>query len=232
MSVRVDTTSIIPGSVVCGNRGLGVTGAYVIANTATGANGPGVLYNCFDAGDEAKEFRAMVSAPPASGTFFMYEDGSFTLTAPADGAFSLVFSLYVDGVLIGSVTNPITVGSGAATVSGSIAGISLSAVNGAATATGTTRRISLTLYTAGTAAASVSNISAAMWISGKPGSFSSAPNFQASGLATAFDGSISLDVTSSGAVLGQTVWLDLTNSDGTISQSPVALSFSGPVTVS
>lgn len=116
MSIRVDTASLISGAIVCGNRGLGVTGAVIRATTATGTHGPGILYDDWDnSGDDAKEFRGLVITPPASGTLFVYEDGSFSLTGAADGSYSLVYRLFVDGVDLGTATETINVGSGSST---------------------------------------------------------------------------------------------------------------------
>lgn len=113
MSVRVDTTSLIAGAVVVGDRGLGVTGAVIRATTATGTHGPGILYDDWDsAADDTKEFRALVVTPPASGTLYVWEDGSFTLTGAADGTYTLTYRLYVDGVDLGTAVETITIGAG------------------------------------------------------------------------------------------------------------------------
>ncbi len=116
--MRVDSASLIPGSIVCGDRGLGVLGSTILANTSTGDHGPGYLYNDVDTGDEGKEFRGLIVTPPSAGTFFAYEDGSFSFTAP-DGTYTFVYRLYVDGVDLGTATSSVTIG-GAATASLSV----------------------------------------------------------------------------------------------------------------
>lgn len=136
MSVRVDTASLITGAVVCGDRGLGVLGSTVLADTATGDHGAGYLYNDVDSGDEAKEFRGLIVTPPSAGTFFAYEDGSFSLVAP-DGAYTFVYRLYVDGVDLGTATASVTIGTVNASASGSIQALSLTAPTGTAAGTGT-----------------------------------------------------------------------------------------------
>lgn len=113
--MRVDTASLISGSIVCGDRGLGVLGSAILADTATGDHGAGYLYNDVDSGDEAKEFRGLIVTPPSAGTFFAYEDGSFSLVAP-DNTYTFVYRLYVDGADLGTATASITIG-GAATAS-------------------------------------------------------------------------------------------------------------------
>jgi len=115
--MRVDTTSLISGALVCGDRGLGVLGSKILSDTATGEYGAGYLYNDVDSGDEAKEFRGLIVTPPSAGTFFAYEDGSFSLIA-SDGSYTFVYQLYVDGVDLGTATASVTIG---ATVTAAIA---------------------------------------------------------------------------------------------------------------
>lgn len=111
MSCRVDTSPLIAGAcVVSAYDGLGITGAALRAATGTGGSGAGVLYNDWDTGDDAKEFRALLVTVPSSGTLTMNEDGSFSLTGAADGSYSLVYRLFVDGVDLGTSTASITVG--------------------------------------------------------------------------------------------------------------------------
>jgi chitodextrinase len=88
----------------------GVLGSVIRANTATGTHGPGLLYNDWDPGDDAKEFRALIVTPPASGTLVTYEDGSFELTGAANGNYSLVYRLFVDGVDLGTATASFAIG--------------------------------------------------------------------------------------------------------------------------
>lgn len=116
MSIRVDTSSLISGAMVCGNRGLGVAGAVIRETTGTGTHGAGILYDDWDSsGDDAKEFRALIVTPPASGSLFVYEDGSFTLTGAPDGSYSLTYRLFVDGADLGTATETIDIGSGSST---------------------------------------------------------------------------------------------------------------------
>lgn len=111
MSVRVDTSSLIAGACVVGNRGLGITGAVIRATTATGTHGPGYLYNDWSSGDDAKEFRGLIVTPPSGGTFKSYEDGSFDLTGAVDGTYGFTYRLFVDGADLGVATSSIVVGS-------------------------------------------------------------------------------------------------------------------------
>lgn len=82
------------------------------AATASGGSGAGVLYNDWDSGDDAKEFRALIVTPPASGTFTANEDGSFSLVGAADGSYSYTYRLFLDGVDQGTAVATLTVGAG------------------------------------------------------------------------------------------------------------------------
>ena len=115
MSVRVDSSSLISGAVVCGHRGLGVTGAVIRATTSTGTHGAGWLYDDWDnSGDDAKEFRLLIETPPSDGALFLYEDGSFSWVPVTDGTRNCVGRLYIDGADQGTETNYLVSGDGAA----------------------------------------------------------------------------------------------------------------------
>jgi hypothetical protein len=116
MSCRVDTSSLISGACVVGDRGHGVLASTV---PSTGTHGPSFLYRHLELpADNAKEVRGLVTTPPAAGVFFANEDGSFTLTGAGDGAHPFTYSLIVDGAVIGSQTADILVGDATATVTG------------------------------------------------------------------------------------------------------------------
>jgi hypothetical protein len=78
MSLRIDTAEWIGGALVIGNTGLGVRGDAV---PSTGTSGAPPLYNDISLPSEAAdEFRALLVTVPSGGTFFMWEDSSFTAT--------------------------------------------------------------------------------------------------------------------------------------------------------
>lgn len=111
-TLRIDTTDLIASSLVIGDTGLGVLGSLIRANTATGTNGPGALYNDWDdSSDDNKEFRAQLLTAPSAGTLFMNEDGSFSFTGAPDGSYSFTYRLWVDGVDSGTATVNMTIGS-------------------------------------------------------------------------------------------------------------------------
>lgn len=136
MSVLIDTSELISGAVVIGNTGHGVSGLTIRNTTASGVHGAGYIYNDVDDGDADKEFRGLIVTPPSAGSFFAYEDGSFTFTGSGDGSYSFVYQLSVDGVDLGTATSYITVGSGGtnAVATCAVDSVDLSAATGLALA--------------------------------------------------------------------------------------------------
>lgn len=118
MSLRIDTAELIPGAYVVGEVGLGVLG-YAIPST--GVHGPSYLYNDLSLpADATKEIRGLIVTVPGAGTFFAWEDGSFSLLGAPDGSYTFTYELFVDGIDLGLATATIVVGS-ATTMSGSAA---------------------------------------------------------------------------------------------------------------
>lgn len=142
MSYLFDATPQgLSGAYAFGCAGLGVTGAEIRANTSTGDHGPGYLYNDWDSGDDAKEFQGLVVTPPSGGTWFAYEDGSFTFAGAPDGTYPFEYRLYVDGADLGLQTSTITVGVpgivGTSSITlGSVASVAAGTVTGGAPISG------------------------------------------------------------------------------------------------
>lgn len=108
MSLRIDTTELISGAYVIGEMGLGVLGSAV---PSTGEHGASYLYNDLSLpADNGKEIRGLIVTPPSAGTFFAYEDGSFSLIGAPDGSYTFTYRLFVDGVDLGETTSSVTVG--------------------------------------------------------------------------------------------------------------------------
>lgn len=108
MSLRIDTAELITGAYVIGETGLGVLGSAV---PSTGEHGASYLYNDLSLpADNSKEIRGLIVTPPSAGTFYAWEDGSFSLVGAADGEYTFVYRLYVDGVDSGTATATITIG--------------------------------------------------------------------------------------------------------------------------
>ena len=114
MSLRVDT-SLIPGALVVGHRGLGVLGSDI---PSTGDNGAGYLYNDLTLpADAGKEVRGLILTQPSAGSLFAYEDSSFEFSGAPDGIYTFTYRLYVDGVDTGTGTSTLQVGSPVAAIS-------------------------------------------------------------------------------------------------------------------
>lgn len=128
MSLRIDTTEWIAGSLLIGNTGGGELAENI---PATGANGPGYAYNdlAFPA-DTGKEICGRITTWPTLGTLVAFEDTSFTYSGATD---SFAYQLYADMVAVGSpVTVSLAVGTTAANASSTQ---QIAAVTQAATAT-------------------------------------------------------------------------------------------------
>lgn len=120
------------GRRVLGTPNVGLLASQIISETATGDNGAGLLY------DEAlantnKQLRLNITSTPASGSLFVYENGSFELTGAADGSYAISYQYFVDNVLGGSDTATVTVGAANASASAGTGTSTGSGTGGAAT---------------------------------------------------------------------------------------------------
>ncbi len=100
ISLRIDTTEIIPGSLVIGDTGHGVLGAAV---PSAGTSGPAFAYDSLilQPGYAGKEYRGTFDSLPAGLNMVAFEDTSFTATAP-NGTYVVPWTLYEDGAVVGS----------------------------------------------------------------------------------------------------------------------------------
>lgn len=134
MSLRIDTSEWISGSLIIGETGLGVLGSVI---PSTGDNGAGYAYNDLSLpADAGKEICGRITTWPSAGTLFAYEDTSFEFSGAPDGAYSFAYQLYVDGVATGSpqtVTLTVGVVNGASV--GTPAALSLNAATASAVGT-------------------------------------------------------------------------------------------------
>jgi hypothetical protein len=87
---------------------------------SAGEHGPSYLYNDLSLpADANKEIRGLIVTAPSAGTFFAFEDGSFSLVGAPDGTYTFTYRLFVDGADLGTATATIVIGAaGAATISG------------------------------------------------------------------------------------------------------------------
>lgn len=111
MSIRCQTSTSPRASLY---QGFGATGAVIRATTATGSNGPGLMYTGTTAADNAKEISYRIVTPPSAGTFIYAENGAFSLTGAANGIYSITFEKYDDQTSVGQATSTVTIGGAAA----------------------------------------------------------------------------------------------------------------------
>jgi len=120
-------SALVPGAYHYGGGGLGVLGSAV---PSTGEHGPSFLYNDLSLpADNDVEIRGLIVTPPSSGTFYAWEDGSFSLEGAPDGEYTFTYRLFVDGADLGTTIATITIGaesnaviSGTALLPGMLAG--------------------------------------------------------------------------------------------------------------
>lgn len=107
MSWICDSTELVPaGWLSSAYAGHGILGAAMRAETATGEHGPGPAYNDWQAGDDAKEFRWVPTAPGV-GTLTPFENCSFTYDGPST---AFPYTLYADGFEYAPRTITLTMG--------------------------------------------------------------------------------------------------------------------------
>lgn len=125
----------------------GLTFAEIRAQTADGADGPGLAFNDWDGpADDPREVVVQLVQPPATGTLKLYRNGAVALAGAADGVWPFTYRLRVDGVATRPVTSYFVVGAAALAV-GDL-GLAAAAVNGGATSTVGKQRYGLAAFAA------------------------------------------------------------------------------------
>ena len=114
MSLRIDTAELIAGSLVIGNTGLGVLGSAV---PSLGLSGAGYLFNDLNLPAENNdEFYGVLLTTPVAGSFYAWEDSSFSLASAPDGTYTFTYRGFKNGVTYGTGTGTVTVGAGSASI--------------------------------------------------------------------------------------------------------------------
>lgn len=99
-SVRIDSSSPIPGAVAIGARGMGISGSAI---ASTGTHGPAPLYASLDPGDDNNEYQMLVGAIPSSLHLTISDiDGSVLATADADGVYVVPIEIIQNSASVGS----------------------------------------------------------------------------------------------------------------------------------
>ena len=99
------------GRRILGVPQVGIDAATIASQTATGDNGPGLLYDdAINPANVGKQLRLVVTSPPSAGVFFAYENGSFDFSGAPDGSYSIGYNVLADKALIGSDTATVLFG--------------------------------------------------------------------------------------------------------------------------
>lgn len=117
------------GKRIMGVPQVGILAATIAANTATGDNGPGLLYDdSLLAGNSGKQLRCRITGYTGTlSKLFVNEDGSFTLTGEADGSYTISYAVDADVVQVLTDTATVNVG---------VVNASVGAASGTSTGTG------------------------------------------------------------------------------------------------
>lgn len=108
------------GRRILGVPDVGILAATIASETASGSNGPGLLYDeSINPANAGKQLRLAITAPPSAGMLFAYENGAFDFDGAPNGTYSVGYSWYADDVLGGSDTATIVVGASDGAAAGS-----------------------------------------------------------------------------------------------------------------
>lgn len=122
------------GRRILGTPYVGLLSEQIAEETATGTDGPGLLYNEAVAPENAgKRLRLRVEPWPAAGTLTVAENGAYEWSGLPDGSHTLTYGVYVDGVHQGDATLSVTVGAASANAPGAALSAMASISGGAAT---------------------------------------------------------------------------------------------------
>lgn len=97
------------GRRILGTPNVGLNASRILAETASGDHGPGLLYDEAQA-NPGKQLRLRITSLPGSGGLTVSENGSFELVGAADGAYSIGYDWYADNLIGGSDVATIAVG--------------------------------------------------------------------------------------------------------------------------
>jgi hypothetical protein len=108
LSLRIDIDEVIAGALVIGDTGHGVLGSAI---PSTGTHGPAFAYDSvlLQPSYTGREYRGTLTSVPAGVSIVAAEDTSFSATGPV-GNYTIDWSLYEDGLFVGSSTFVLTFG--------------------------------------------------------------------------------------------------------------------------
>ncbi len=151
---------------VCGTPKSGIVGSLI---PSTGDNGAGYIYASLSLpSDNLKEYQGYITSVPVGLTLRAYENSSFIASAN-DGTYVVPWSLYENGILLGTTSFTLTFGNsvtinglvGNAVGAGSLAniyvGVTIGTSTGNASATGYTANIACNVVLAALVANATAN---------------------------------------------------------------------------
>lgn len=102
------------GRRILGTPHVGLLAEQIAAETASGSDGPGLLYNEAVAPENSgKRLRLRVSSWPATGALIVAENGAYEWSGLPDGTHVLAYEVFADGVSQGATSLSVSVGSSA-----------------------------------------------------------------------------------------------------------------------
>ena len=135
------------GKRILGTPNVGILSATIAAETATGDNGHGLLYDdSLISGNAGKQLRCRITAWPSAGALFVYENGSVDFSGAPDGSYTIGYAVDADAaqvatdsatVLVGAVNSSAAAGTGTATGAGTGGAASAGAAGSANASAGT-----------------------------------------------------------------------------------------------
>lgn len=178
------------GRRILGTPYVGLLAEQIAAETASGSDGPGLLYNEAVAPENSgKRLRLRVSSWPATGALIVAENGAYEWSGLPDGTHTLTYEVFVDGVSQGEASLVITVGS-AANAPGA-------ALNAAASISGGTATGGSAAFAPGAALGATAAIAAGAAtgssLANAPGATLSASVTISPGVASAFTGGVPVE---------------------------------------
>ena len=110
------------GRRILGVPTVGILAATIASETASGSNGPGLLYDeASNPANAGKQLRIRITSLPGSGALFVYENGAFDFGGAANGTHVIGYDVDADDAFLSSDTASIVVGA----ADGSAAGATL-----------------------------------------------------------------------------------------------------------
>lgn len=108
------------GRRILGVPDVGILAATIASQTASGTNGPGLLYNeAINPANAGKQLRVRITSIPGVGNLFVYENGAIDFDDAPNGTYYVGYDWDADDAFGGSDTATIVVGAADGAAAGS-----------------------------------------------------------------------------------------------------------------